>query len=96
MRTPSLHLRLDSCVVLSWPRHRGVVVASLVISSTYIRSTFGRRRPAPAAGTEIAWIGQQLRSHTPGEEVLAMRAVNLYVLGVPVFLIVILWLFGVV
>jgi hypothetical protein len=31
-----------------------------------------------------------------GEEVFEMRAVILYMLGVPVFLIVVLWLFGVV
>lgn len=33
---------------------------------------------------------------TDREEVYAMRGLILYMLGVPVFLIVILWLFGVV
>ena len=45
-----------------------------------------------AAGTEIACVNR----HTSREEVFGMRAVVLYMLGVPVFLIVILWLFGVV
>jgi hypothetical protein len=43
-------------------------------------------------GTEIA----STHDSTRREEVYAMRALILYMLGVPVFLIVILWLFGVV
>jgi hypothetical protein len=68
-----------------------VAIASVVASSASIaRQSEGR--PALATGTEIA----SMQSVHVGEEVFEMRAVILYMLGVPVFLIVVLWLFGVV
>jgi len=90
---PDARLRAGarSCVALSRRRHAGVAIASVVASSASIaRQSEGR--PALATGTEIA----SMQSVHVGEEVFEMRAVILYMLGVPVFLIVVLWLFGVV
>lgn len=54
------------------------------------RSTFGRLPRARGRHGDCLSPGQ----HTSREEVLVMRALILYMLGVPLFLIVILWLFG--
>jgi hypothetical protein len=65
------------------------------------------REPAPGANRCGAGVGERhAREHgtelasveaTPRREGgVTMRAIGLYLLGVPVFVIVILWLFGIV
>jgi len=56
-------------------------------------------RRTRAAGTELASVEATAiprRGDSTQKGGVTMRAIGLYLLGVPVFVIVILWLFGVV
>lgn len=76
-------------VALSPWRHGGA-------ASNRDRRVVDHLRPAGASGALRHRDCLHARQVTDREEVYAMRGLILYMLGVPVFLIVILWLFGVV
>jgi hypothetical protein len=79
----------DARVALSPWRHGGA-------ASNRDRRVVDHLRPAGASGALRHRDCLHARQGTDREEVYAMRGLILYMLGVPVFLIVILWLFGVV
>jgi hypothetical protein len=80
--------RSSTRVPLSRRRHPGTLVRLVVAARPPKRGSIVPYR----LGTEIADVQDQ----QVGRRCRDMRAVALYMLGVPVFLIVILWLFGVV